>query len=65
MQNEAPLMTIGTAAQLLKLSGSRVRQLADAGQLQAVRASNGDRLLYPASVHAELQRRAGRPKGRS
>jgi hypothetical protein len=58
--NTFALMTVGDAAKVLELSPARVRQLVDAGVLLAFRDSAGGRLIPPAAVAAEAQRRQAR-----
>jgi len=50
-------LTPAGAAQLLKLTPIRVRQMCDEGTLETVRLGNGQRLINPASVDAEIARR--------
>jgi hypothetical protein len=52
------------AGRLLQLSPQRVKQLADAGILKAVRLENGTRLLDRRSVMAFLQHREARRRRR-
>lgn len=59
MKNET-LYTVDGAAKQLDISPSRVRGLANAGQLPCLRASNGDRLFRSKDLAREALRRAAK-----
>jgi hypothetical protein len=51
------LYTVGDAAKVLKESTSTTRNRFDRGELPGLRASDGQRLLYPEPVHAAARAR--------
>jgi excisionase family DNA binding protein len=58
------LMTSGQAARVLGVSAERVRQLENAGQIEAMRTASGLRLFSAVAVEALRRRRQESDDGR-
>lgn len=62
-QDEPVLVTTGEAGRLALLSGERIRQLVDKGELGSFRTAKGQRLLLLTEVRAFIERRQNARSG--
>ena len=63
MVTRSTRVRLGRAAEMLGVSADTVRRWADAGQLEAIRSSSGQRLVGLASVQRMLDERREAPSG--